>query len=76
MPTRPVPALEGFETLAEVKKRFAGFDAARTDAPPVVQARFIAEVLLNSARITPALNALIDKTYKRDGLPRGEAGDE
>jgi len=50
--------------------------AAWADAPPVVQARFIAEVLLNSARITPALNALIDKTYKRDGLPRGEAGDE
>jgi hypothetical protein len=53
--------------------------AAWADAPLVVQERFIAEVLLNSATTTPALNALIGKTFKcakRGGLLRGEAGDE
>jgi ParB family chromosome partitioning protein len=67
------------EVYASLKAAWAnspGMVAAWADAPPVVRERFIAEVLLNSATTTPALNALIDKTYKRDGLPRGEAGDE
>ena len=53
--------------------------AAWADALPVVRERFIAEDLLNSTTTTPALNALIGKTFKRakrNSLLRGEAGDE
>ena len=70
------------EVYASLKTAWAnspGMVAAWADAPPVVRERFIAEDLLNSTTTTPALNALIGKTFKcakRGGLLRGEAGDE
>jgi ParB family chromosome partitioning protein len=70
------------EVYASLKAAWAnspGMMAAWGDAPSAVRERFIAEVLLNSATTTPALNALIGKTSKRakhNGLLRGEVGDE
>jgi ParB family chromosome partitioning protein len=70
------------EVYASLKAAWANSPAmvaAWADAPPVVRERFITEMLLNSATTTPALNALIGKTFRRterNGLLREETADE